>query len=93
MNFNKILYLFVLTILIGTNTAHAQAIEDEALDWLQAYIQVDTMNPPGNETRAVEFIANILEAEGIAYQTAESAPGRGNLWARLEGGDYRGGGL
>ncbi len=66
---------------------HAQSIEDQALTWLQDFIRVDTINPPGNETRAVEFIANILEAEGIAYQTAESAPGRGNLWARLEGGD------
>jgi acetylornithine deacetylase/succinyl-diaminopimelate desuccinylase-like protein len=87
MNFKNSLYLVVLTALIGTKITHAQAIEDEALDWLQAYIQVDTMNPPGNETRAVEFIANILEAEGIPYQTAESAPGRGNIWARLEGGD------
>jgi acetylornithine deacetylase/succinyl-diaminopimelate desuccinylase-like protein len=67
--------------------ADAQSIEDEALDWLQAYIKVDTINPPGNESRAVEFIAAILEAEGIPYQAAESAPGRGNLWARLEGGD------
>ena len=67
--------------------AHAQSIEDEALDWLQQFIRIDTVNPPGNETRAVAFIAGILEAEGIAYQTAESAPGRGNIWARLEGGD------
>ena len=67
--------------------AFAQSIEDEALGWLQNYIRVDTINPPENETRAVEFIANILDAEGIPYQTAESAPGRGNLWARLEGGD------
>jgi len=68
-------------------TTHAQSIEDEALDWLQQIVRIDTINPPGNETRAVEFIAAILEAEGIPYQTAESAPGRGNLWARLEGGD------
>ncbi len=74
--------LFCLTV-----SAHAQTIEDEALAWLQDFIRVDTINPPGNETRAVEFIANILDAEGIAYQTAESAPGRGNLWARLEGGN------
>ena len=67
--------------------ASAQAIEDEALAWLQEFVRVDTINPPGNETRAVEFIAAILDAEGIAYQTAESAPGRGNIWARLEGGD------
>jgi acetylornithine deacetylase/succinyl-diaminopimelate desuccinylase-like protein len=80
--------LALLTALFGLAfSAHAQTIEDEALAWLQDFIRVDTINPPGNETRAVEFIANILEAEGIPYQTAESAPGRGNLWARLEGGD------
>ena len=76
-----------LIILALAGNSFAQAIEDEALDWLQAFVQVDTINPPGNETRAVEFIANILESEGIPYQTAESAPGRGNIWARLEGGD------
>jgi len=65
----------------------AESIEDEALAWLQDFIRVDTINPPGNETRAVEFIGNILDEEGIDYQTAESVPGRGNLWARLEGGD------
>jgi acetylornithine deacetylase/succinyl-diaminopimelate desuccinylase-like protein len=67
--------------------AYSQTIEDEAVAWLQSYIRVDTINPPGNESRAVGFIAGILEAEGIAYQTAESAPGRGNIWARLKGGD------
>ena len=70
-----------------TLPTHAQPIEDEALTWLQEYIQIDTINPPGNETRAVTFIANILQSEGIPYQVAESAPGRGNIWARLEGGD------
>jgi len=79
--------LSTLVLLSLALPAGAQSIEEEALDWLQAYIKVDTINPPGNETRAVEFIADILEAEGIPYQTAESAPGRGNLWARLEGGD------
>ncbi len=87
MYFKKSMYLVVLTMFSVASAANAQSIEDEALDWLQAYIQVNTMNPPGNETRAVEFIGNILEAEGILFKTAESAPGRGNLWARLEGGD------
>ncbi len=81
-------YLFMLSALvIFVPAALAQSIEDEALAWLQEYIRIDTINPPGNETRAVEFIAGVLEDEGIPYQTAESAPGRGNLWARLEGGD------
>jgi len=66
--------------------AFAQSFEKETVDRLQEYLRVDTINPPGNESRAVELFARFLEAEGIPYETAESAPGRGNLWARLEGG-------
>jgi acetylornithine deacetylase/succinyl-diaminopimelate desuccinylase-like protein len=65
----------------------AQSLEDEAVAWLQDLIRIDTINPPGNEYRAVEYYSRLFDAEGIAYQTAESAPGRGNIWARLEGGD------
>ncbi|MDH5760391.1 MAG: M20/M25/M40 family metallo-hydrolase, partial [Gemmatimonadota bacterium] len=64
-----------------------EALQDEAVQWLQDYIRVNTMNPPGNETAGAEFLAGIFEAEGIEYEIAESAPGRGNVWARLEGGD------
>ena len=77
-------------LLFSSSATQAQitdSLEDEAVAWLQQLIQVDTINPPGNETRAVEFYADIFDAEGIEYETAESAPGRGNIWARLEGGD------
>lgn len=74
-------------VLLSSTLVHAQAIEDEAFQWLQDFIRIDTINPPGNESRAVDFIAAILDKEGISYETAESAPGRGNIWARLEGGD------
>ena len=57
---------------------------------LQEYIRIDTTNPPGNESAAVAFLAELLDAEGIDYEIAESAPGRANLWARLEGGDKPG---
>lgn len=77
--------LLISSILL-VPTLSAQSIEDEAVAWLQEFIQVDTINPPGNESRAVDFYAKIFEAEGIEYETAESAPGRGNIWARLEGG-------
>jgi len=79
-----------LAIFFTAAHAHAQTLEDEAVDWLQGFIRVDTINPPGNETRAVDYLARLLEAEGIPYETAESASGRGNLWARLEGGDEAG---
>ena len=60
------------------------------LDRLKTYVEIDTTNPPGNESRGVEFFVSIFEEAGIAYETAESAPGRGNIWARLEGGDEPG---
>lgn len=62
-------------------------LEDQAVAWLQEFVRIDTVNPPGNESRAVDFLGAILTAEGIPWQSAESAEGRGNLWARLEGGD------
>ena len=80
----------VILFFISCGILRSQTLEDEAVDWLQNYIQIDTINPPGNEYRAVDFLAEIFEAEGIEYQTAESAPGRGNIWARLEGGNEPG---
>jgi acetylornithine deacetylase/succinyl-diaminopimelate desuccinylase-like protein len=64
-----------------------EGLQDEAVAWLQAYIRLDTQNPPGNEILGARFFAEIFDAEGIPYEVAESAPGRGNIWARLEGGD------
>ena len=80
----------VIVFFISCGVLRSQTLEDEAVGWLQNYIQIDTINPPGNEYRAVDFLAEIFEAEGIEYQTAESAPGRGNIWARLEGGNEPG---
>jgi len=67
--------------------ADSPSLDDQALAWLQEFVRIDTVNPPGNESRAVDFLGAILTAEGISWESAESAPGRGNLWARLEGGD------
>ena len=58
----------------------------QAVSRLSEYLKIDTINPPGNESRGVTFLAAILQEAGIEYETAESAPGRGNIWARLAGG-------
>ena len=55
----------------------------EATEHLRALLRLDTTNPPGNETLAAEYAAGILRAAGIAAEVIESAPGRGNLVARL----------
>jgi acetylornithine deacetylase/succinyl-diaminopimelate desuccinylase-like protein len=59
------------------------AVAGEAVSLLREYLRIDTSNPPGNESRAVEFLSRILEAEGIPVETAEAAAGRANLFARL----------
>ena len=82
----KLLIIFIVTLNIAMISA-VESLDDEAVSWLQNYLKIDTINPPGNESRAVEYIANIFEQEGIEFNSAESAPGRGNIWARIEGGD------
>ncbi|MDE3090281.1 MAG: M20/M25/M40 family metallo-hydrolase, partial [Chloroflexota bacterium] len=61
------------------------AIRDEATRYLQDLIRIDTTNPPGNETKAAEYLAAVFKREGIEPTILESAPGRGNLVARLKG--------
>ncbi len=81
-----ILTSLLITSLVSS-PARASSLEDEAQTWLQAFLKVDTVNPPGNESRAVDFYGAIFDEEGIEWHSAESAPGRGNIWARIEGGD------
>jgi len=62
-----------------------KALDDEAVALLSRYIQIDTTNPPGNEIKAAEFFKAIFDREGIEARIIESAPGRGNIYARLKG--------
>lgn len=61
------------------------AARDEAVQILSDLIKIDTSNPPGNETRAAEYIKALLAREGIPAEIFEREPGRGNLLARLKG--------
>jgi len=77
---------FLLNVLLALSfTSYAEPLDPVQL--LSDFVGVDTVNPPGNESRAVDFYANIFEQESIEYSSAESAPGRGNIWARIKGGD------
>lgn len=78
--------ILILTLCI-ISSDYLISDEPDPIELLKTFVNVDTVNPPGNETNAVEFYAEIFEHFGIKYETAESAPGRGNIWARIEGGD------
>jgi acetylornithine deacetylase/succinyl-diaminopimelate desuccinylase-like protein len=51
--------------------------------WLQDYLRIDTTNPPGHEERAADYLAAILQREGIPARTVLTPQGRTSLWARL----------
>ena len=61
------------------------AIDRETLQHFQALLRIDTTSPPGNETRAVEYLRGVLEKEGIAVQVFALEPDRANLVARIKG--------
>jgi acetylornithine deacetylase/succinyl-diaminopimelate desuccinylase-like protein len=62
-----------------------EAATREALGHFKELLRIDTTNPPGNERAAAEYLARVLDREGIPYRIVESAPGRANLVARLPG--------
>ena len=66
------------------------ALTEEATELLSAYIRVDTVNPPGNETRACEFLGAILDREGIPYRLFDPGDNRATLVATLPGDGTRG---
>jgi acetylornithine deacetylase/succinyl-diaminopimelate desuccinylase-like protein len=57
----------------------------EVADLLQRLLRVNTVNPPGNETRAVEVLRQYLEANGVACELYARVPERANLVARIPG--------
>lgn len=62
---------------------------NEHLQYLTQLIAIDTTNPPGNEIQAVKYLKGILDQHKIESFIQETAPGRGNLVARLKGNGER----
>ena len=61
------------------------AVQEEVIGHLQALLRINTVNPPGNETAAAEYLAGVAREAGIPFEIAEGEPGRGNFVARLSG--------
>ena len=63
----------------------AAALEAETMQHFQALMRLDTSSPPGNEIRAVEYLKQVLDKEGVPYQVFAKDPTRPNLVARIKG--------
>jgi acetylornithine deacetylase/succinyl-diaminopimelate desuccinylase-like protein len=74
----------------GKSYPNWEKVAVEATDILSKYIKIKTVNPPGEEEKAAEFLKGLLDKEGISSDILKSAPGRANIISRLKGQDPRG---
>jgi acetylornithine deacetylase/succinyl-diaminopimelate desuccinylase-like protein len=85
-----LLSIFILGTLTQSAWALSPGIEPsllkkEALSTFQAYLRLDTSNPPGNELPSARFLKQILDREGIENQLFDLGNNRANLYAILRG--------
>jgi acetylornithine deacetylase/succinyl-diaminopimelate desuccinylase-like protein len=62
-----------------------EQLESRTTELLQRLIRFNTVNPPGNEQAAQEFLRDTLAAAGFECELLSAVEGRPNLIARLRG--------
>src|SRR5215203_943061 len=85
--------LLLLVVTIATTSLFAQGpqqpdwtqLEAETMKHFQAIIRLDSTDPPGNEKPVVDYLKQVLEAEGIPVEIFALEPNRPNLIARIKG--------
>jgi acetylornithine deacetylase/succinyl-diaminopimelate desuccinylase-like protein len=78
-------------LLVPASCRRASSAEEdpffrEAEELFVRYLQIDTTNPPGNETRGAVFLRDLLTKEGIEAKLVGDDPQRQGVYARLESG-------
>ena len=64
----------------------AADLERRTTELLQRLIRFDTVNPPGNEQAAQEYLAGLLGEAGFEVELLSAVEGRPNLVARMAAG-------
>ncbi|PYQ28791.1 MAG: hypothetical protein DMF56_14015 [Acidobacteria bacterium] len=81
--------LALLLLSVGCREAAGAAqdpLDKEAEDAFVAYLQIDTSNPPGNETSGATFLRDLFLKDGIAAKLVGDDPKRQAVYARLVSG-------
>ncbi len=58
---------------------------DESIKLLQEYLQINTVNPPGDTREACRFFADIFDKEGIPYRILGAEELKPCILAKIEG--------
>jgi acetylornithine deacetylase/succinyl-diaminopimelate desuccinylase-like protein len=86
----KAFFASLLILLCRASAASSATIDwekqkAEILQHYRALVQINSSSPPGNETKVVEYLKKVFEADGIPTKTFALDPNRANLVARLKG--------
>ena len=65
-------------------------LEIEAVRIFQEYLRIDTSYPGGSEIAGAEYLASVLEAEGIDVHVERLGERNANMWAELPGRKSKG---
>lgn len=85
-----IFMLFSLGFLVGANAQQTylidwDAVGAESIDHLVELIQIDSSNPPGNETDVANYLQAVLAEEGLQSELYALEESRANLVSRIKG--------
>jgi acetylornithine deacetylase/succinyl-diaminopimelate desuccinylase-like protein len=75
----------LLAVSAAAQTPDWNKVNEETFRHYQALIRIDSTDPPGNETKVVDYVKKVLDAEGIPNVVLAKDPARANLIARLKG--------
>ncbi len=83
-----VLFLSSLPVLAGAQQSYLidwDEVGAESIDHLVELIQINSSNPPGNETEVAEYLKTELGNEGIQSELYALEASRANLVARING--------
>ena len=84
----SILVLFMIAVASLAAEPDWNAVEDHALDFLQRYVRIASVNPPADTRATAALFKAELERNGLTPQLYNSGPlGQTNLVVRLPGRD------
>ncbi len=71
----------------GSSPLDWNRLGEEALEILQAYLRIPSVNPPADTTETADFLRRLLEESGFSPRVYSSGPTQRNVLARLPGRD------
>jgi acetylornithine deacetylase/succinyl-diaminopimelate desuccinylase-like protein len=82
-------FAFLLASFCWATFGQTSGIDAEAMRHFDALVRIDSTDPPGNETRVVDYVKKVFDAEGIAYTVVAQDAARANIIARIKGNGSR----